>query len=70
MTVAYHFLDAEGMLSPQAEFNNRVVEAAISRTIQDMVEATFISSKPETVIELLKENTRIEHKNLAAKFII
>lgn len=70
MTVAYHFLDTEGMLAPQGDFNNRVIEAAISQTIQDMVEAAFISSKPETVIDLLKENVRIEHKNLKQKFIL
>ncbi len=69
MTIAYHFLDTEGMLSPQSDFNNRVVEAAISQTIQDMVGATFVSAEPETVIELLKENTRLEHKKLASKFL-
>jgi hypothetical protein len=71
MTTAYRLLHREGLINKnkQSEIDNRVVANAIERTIQDLVEAAIVSSKPEMLVELLEENTRIAHKNLSEKFM-
>ena len=70
MTIAHNYLKSEGMILNLAEFNNRIVEDAITKTVQEMVKAAFIAAKPEVVVELLQDNAKIAHKNLSSRLIV
>ncbi len=70
MTVVYQLLHKENLSSKQSDVNNRIVAAAIERTVQDLMEAAIVSSNPDSLIELLEENARVAHKDLSTKLMI
>ncbi|HEC64238.1 hypothetical protein LCGC14_2762730 [marine sediment metagenome] len=56
-TVAYQTLHTRGLVTTRnRQHDIQVVREAIEQTIQDLIDAAFMTNNPEQFLELLREN--------------
>ena len=62
LSIGYKTLHLKGFVTHDSAQNAQIVQRAIERTIQKIMDAALETSQPEQLFEVLRENIEREHE--------
>jgi len=69
IAAGYQTLHLKELRTGDNALNAQIIQKAVEQTVQDLINAAFMTGQPEQLLELLRENVEKEHERQRISFL-